>query len=167
MQKINSKLFPFSFFLSDKKEVENMEESAKMYGGCTKNLYTDEMYSNVANSEYIKVNENMNTISLFIPDTINVSEKANKTLIGKIIQYCANRIQNKYQDIPMVENALGTWYSTDKQEVVIDNIILLSTHIDKLTIIDITYFVSLAKYIKQEMKQEGVSISVNDSLCIV
>jgi hypothetical protein len=167
MNKISSKLFPFSFFLSDKKPVNNLEESDIKYGGATKNLFTDEMYSNIAGNDYIEVNPVKNTISLFVPDTYNVSEKASQKLIGEVILNCSQKIQSRYHDVPFVEKAIGSWFSEDRQEVVYDNILLLNVHIDNLTITDINFFIQLANYIKREMKQEGVSIAINNALAIV
>jgi hypothetical protein len=167
MNKISSKLFNFSFFLSGKKIVTDLESAAIQYGGATKNYYTDEIYSNVAGNEFIEVNAMKNTISLFIPNTFNISEKANQSLIGKVISYCAFKIKEKYKDIPFIEKAIGSWYSEDLQQVIYDNIILLNIHMDKLTKYDINFFIILANYVKREMKQEGVSISINDALAIV
>lgn len=165
--KINSKLFNFSFFLSDKKPVNNLEESAKKYGGATKNLYTDEMYSNISGNDYISVNPVKNHISLFIPDTYNCNEKASQKLIGEVILHCSQKIRERYKDIPRVEKAIGSWYSEDCQQVVYDNIILLNVFPDKLTITDINFFISLAEYVKKSMKQEGVSLAINSALAIV
>jgi hypothetical protein len=165
--RINSKLFNFSFFLSDKKPISDLEKSAIEYGGATKNLFTDEMYSNISGNDYIEVNPVKNTISLFVPDTCNVSEKASQKLLEKVIIYCKDKIVSRYHDIPLAERAIGSWYSNDLQQIVYDNIILLNVHLDRLTVTDINYFISLALYIKKEMSQEGVSIAINNSLAIV
>ena len=165
--KINSKLFNFSFFLSDKKSVNNLENAALQYGGSTHNLFTEEMYSNVAKNDFIEVDPIKNTISLFIPDTYNISEKASQKLIGEVISNCALKIQSRYKTIPFIEKAIGSWFSEDLQTVVYDNIILLNTHMDKLSITDINFFISLAEYVKKSMKQEGVSLAINNALAIV
>jgi hypothetical protein len=165
--KINSKVFNFQFFLSNKKEITDLEQAAKTYGGATNNLYTDEMYSNIPGNEYIEINKLRNTISLFIPDTYDTNKKADQKLIGKVISYCANKIKNKYGYIPFVEKAIGSWYSENLKQVVYDNIILLVIHLDKITVTDINFFIQLANYIKKEMQQEGVSIGINDSLAII
>jgi hypothetical protein len=167
MQKINNKVFDFQFFLSNKKKVTDLEQSAKQYGGATKNLFTDELYSNIESNDYITINKTRNTISLFVPDTYNINQKADQQLIGKIITYCATKIKNRYGFIPFAEKAIGSWYSSDLQQVIYDNIILLVTHHDNISITDINFFISLANYIKQEMKQEGVSIGINEALAII
>jgi hypothetical protein len=38
---------------------------------------------------------------------------------------------------------------------------------DKLSITDINFFISLAEYVKKSMKQEGVSLAINNALAIV
>lgn len=167
MNKISSKLFNFSFFLSSKIQVFDLENSAKKYGGATKNLFTEEIYSNISDNDFIEVNPIKNTISLFIPDTYNCNEKASQSLIGNVILNCANKIQSRYKDIPRAEKAIGTWYSEDKQEVVYDNIILLNVFLDRLTVTDINFFISLAEYVKKSMRQEGVSLAINSALAIV
>jgi len=40
MKKIDSKKFNFSFFLSNKVKVNNLEEAAKQHGGATLNFDT-------------------------------------------------------------------------------------------------------------------------------
>jgi hypothetical protein len=167
MQKIDSKLFNFSFFLSNKKIVNSLENSAKKYGGATKNLFTDEIYSNIPGNDFIEVNPLKNTISLFLPDTVNVSKKADNKLLERVGMYCKDKIVNRYHDIPSAEKCIGSWYSEDYQEVVYDNIILLNVHLDRLTVTDINFFISLALYVKREMSQEGVSIAINNALAIV
>lgn len=165
--KINSKLFNFSFFLSDKKPVDNLESAAIENGRATKNLDTDEMYSNIAGNDYIEVNPVKNTISLFIPDTYNCNEKASQKLIGNVILHCSQKIRARYKDIPRAEKAIGSWYSEDLKQVVYDNVILLNVFPDKLTITDINFFISLAEYVKKSMEQEGVSLAINTALCII
>ena len=69
---INSKKFNFSFFLSDSKKVNSLEEGARFYGGATQ--FDDGIYSNYQKSEYININENNNSISLFIPSTVDIDK---------------------------------------------------------------------------------------------
>jgi len=170
MKNINSKVFNFSFFLSNKVKVNNLEQAAKEHGGATHNLDTDEKYSNVEGNEFIKVYQNemnVNTISLFIPDTVNVNGQASKEQIKKVFSYVVQKIFKKYQTEPRFENALGTWYSDELQTVVYDNIILVNTFLEDVTEADINFFVSLAKYIKKEMRQEAVSLNINSALALI
>ena len=71
MLKIDSKKFNFSLFLSDRKKVNSLEEGARFYGGATK--FDDGIYSNYPKNEYIKITNDKNNISLFVPSTVIVS----------------------------------------------------------------------------------------------
>ena len=52
-------------------------------------------------------------------------------------------------------------------KVVYDNITIVSVSLNSVNENDIKNFVTLAQYIKSEMSQEGVSISINKSLAII
>lgn len=163
MQKINSNLFPFSFFLSDRIKVNTLEEGAKTFGGATK--FNDGIYSNIAGNEYITLNETNNTISLFVPSTIDVNKKADNT---EQVNYCIRQLKRYYNNANIAfYDTKGSWFSDDLQKVVIEDITIISLNIATITEQDINIFVSLAEYIKQSMKQEGVSISINSALAIV
>lgn len=167
MKKFHHNLFPFSFFLSSKTNVSDLESAAIEYGGATKNLITNEVWSNVAGGDYIYIKPKNNIFSVFVPDTINVNENASE-LQRNVLKHVRSKIKNKYgTNIIRMEDALGSWYSTDKQEVVYDNIIIVTIKINKANREDIEFFIKLADYIKQKMKQEGVSIMINDALGIV
>ena len=163
--KINSNLFNFQFFLSNKKKVKNLEESAKIYGGATKNLITGDQWSNIEGNEFIVVNEKENNISIFIPDTINTNQKTDNK---KYIEYITNKIFNKYQTKNITfQSAIGSWYSEELDQVIYDNITIVNAILQEVETSDINYFISLANYIKKEMSQEGVSILINNSLAII
>lgn len=163
---INSKMFPFSFFLSSKKVVSDMEAATIKYGGSTHNLTTGEMWSNVDGNEYISIKED-NTVTVFIPDTINTNEKANDELVKNVITYVSEKIRQKYHISPLAEKAIGTWYSEELEKIVTDNITLVTIKLQKLEAKDIWFAIGLAKYVKKIMKQEGVSVAINDSLAII
>ena len=167
--KINSKIFGFQFFLSGKKAVSSLEEAAKEHGGATMNLVTDELYSNVEGNEYIeiKTGKELNTLSIFIPDTCNVNEAADQNKLKFVVSTVLSRILKRYGEIPTIEKGLGSWFSDDLQQVVYDNLIIASVHPSKVFEDDIKFFINLAGFIKKEMSQEAVSINVNDALCLV
>ena len=140
MLKINSNLFPFSFFLSDRIKVNTLEEGAKTFGGATK--FDDAIYSNIAGNEYITLNETNNTISLFVPSTIDVNKKADNT---EQVNYCIRQLKRYYN------NANIKYYNTKRQlverrstKVVIGNITIITMRIDQLTERDIKIFIELA-----------------------
>lgn len=167
--KISSKIFNFQFFLSGKKPVENLEEAAKQYGGATMNLQTNELYSNVPGDEYIRVKcgKQKNTLSVFIPSTDNVNQGADPEKILKVLGKVYSKIFKRYGEIPTIEKGLGTWYSEDLQQVVYDNLVIVSVHPDIIGEDDIRFFIKLATFIKKEMAQEAVSITINEALCLV
>ena len=163
MLKIDSKKFNFSFFLSDRKKVASLEEGASLYGGSTQ--FDNGIYSNIAGGEYIKINENKNNISLFVPSTVNVSKYVNNSYY---VNYCYNKIKSLYNnnDIKYYDTE-GSWYSEDLKKVVIENITIITVELNTIAEADIYNFIQLANWIKKEMSQEGVSIAINAALAIV
>lgn len=165
MKKIDSNKFNFSFFLSGKTKVYSLEEAAKQFGGSTKNLITGETYSNIPGNEFISINAENNRIGIFVPDTVNVNKKIDNS---KILKEISNRIFTKYNinNIIFIP-AIGTWYSDELNQVVFDNITIIESILNDITESDIQFFIELAEYIKTTMNQEGVSISINNSLAII
>lgn len=165
--KINSKLFPFSFFLSHRINVNSLEEGAKKYGGATKNIETGEIWSNVHKNEFIYIQPKNNKVSVFIPSTNNINQE-NKELQKQVTSYIIKNLQAFYPNKNIsFERALGSWYSHELNNVVYDNIIIASVTVDALTERDIRLFIRLAKYIKKEMFQESVTVTINNSLGLV
>ncbi len=161
--KINSKLFNFSFFLSGRKKVEYLESGARQYGGATK--FNDAIYSNIPGSEYIHINSNNNILSVFVPSTISINQKTNNS---NMVQYCINYLKRHFNiENVIFYNTEGSWFSEDLNQVIIENITIISLNLAKVTEQDINILVELAQYIKKEMNQEGVSIAINDALAIV
>jgi len=162
MLKIDSKKFNFSFFLSDKKKVNSLEEGARLYGGATQ--FDDGIYSNYPKSEYIKINKN-NNISLFVPSTINIDKHVNNTYY---VNYCYNKIKSLYGNNNIkYYDTKGSWFSEDLQKVITEDITIITLELNIITEADIYNFIQLANWIKKEMQQEGVSIAINTALAIV
>jgi hypothetical protein len=163
IKNINSNLFNFNFFLSNNTKVNSLESGAMSHGGATK--YNDGIYSNIEGSDYITINESNNKISIFIPDTMDVNTQIDNE---EYIQYSIEYIQNLYKTNEITSyQTQGSWYSDDMQKVVYDNITIISIDLVSLNEVDIKNFITLAEYIKLSMNQEGVSISINESLAIV
>ena len=167
--KLNSNKFNFSFFLSDRVKVNNLSEAAKKYGGATYNKDTGEMYSNIEGSEYIELKQGreLNTLSLFIPSTVDVDKAANTEELKRVISSMVQRIHRKYEEVPTIEKGIGTWYSDDLQQVVYDNLYIMSVHREEVTEHDIRFFISLARHIKREMRQENVTLTINTALALI
>lgn len=169
--KIDSKKFNFNFFLSDRTKVTDLDQAAKRYGGATKNIDTGEIFSNVPGSEFISIEKgSINTLSVYIPDTMNVNEEINKEKHQEILYEVVHQIYDRYGSkglTPTYERGLGSWYSEELQQVVYDNIIIASVDLLEVDTSDIKFFISLAKLIKRQMKQEGVTITINTAMAIV
>ncbi len=167
--KIDSRKFNFSFFLSNKVKVNNLEEAAKKNGGATLNFETGELYSNIPGNEFIELKKDreLNTISLFIPDTYNINESAGKEKLKKIVSTVIQKVYKRYESVPTMEKGLGSWYSEELQQVVYDNLIIASVHIEDVSEEDIKFFIKLAGFIKKEMRQEAVSITINEALALI
>lgn len=161
--KINSNVFDFSFFLSNKREVSKLEE-AKTYGGAT--ISKDgSVYSNVPGDDFINVKEDKNTVAIFVPSTLNVNEEIdNSEYVISTVKYLLKRYSLK--DISFY-NTKGSWYSEDKDVVVIEKITVVEVELKTLTEIDIHFLMEIANKLKRGMNQEGISLKLNDSLAIV
>lgn len=160
---IDSKKFNFSFFLSNRKKVDNLEAGAIEHGGATKT--ENGIYSNIPGNNYIKINKANNQISVFVPSTCNTDQETDNS---SIIEYAVNYLNSKYNTNNLkFYDTMGSWYSDGLKKVVYDNITIVTLTLNTLTESDILNFVGLANYIKVTMNQEGVSISINSSLAIV
>jgi len=163
MVKIDSKKFHFSFFLSDRKKVASLEEGARLYGGATQ--FEDGIYSNIAGGEYIRINKDKNNISLFIPSTVNIDKHINNRYY---VNYCYNKIESLYNNNNIrYYDTVGSWWSNDKNDIVKEDITIITVDAETITEDDIYNFIQLANWIKKEMSQEGVSIAINTALAIV
>jgi hypothetical protein len=169
--KFDSRKFGFKFFLSNKTKIDSMEEAAKHYGGATHNIDTGEMFSNIPGSEFIEIIVGeLNTLSVYIPDTISINQAINPEEHKAVVYEVVHRVYKQYGSkglTPMYEKGLGSWYSEELQQVVYDNIIIASDHLEEVTKADIKFFISLAKLIKRKMNQEAVTITINTAMAMI
>jgi len=161
---INSKNFNFSFFMSDRKKVDSLQTGAIENGGATK--FDDAIYSNIEGNNFIELKENNNQISIFIPSTIDINNKIdNQYYIKKSINYL-----EKYYNITnnlKYYKTIGSWFSDSLNKVIIEDITIITLQLIELNENDINIFITLANMIKNEMNQEAVSITINESLAII
>ena len=159
---LNSKKFKqISFFLANRKEVNSLEEGAKLYGGAT--LLEGKIYSNYEDGSYIKLLEGKNSISIVIPSTLDADiEIDNSEYVTKYLS-----ILNKEYKKITVSNSMGSWYSDDLNKVIIEKNTIITINSKNLSAEDINSMLNLAILIREDMKQEAVSVLVNNSLCIV
>ena len=159
---LNSKKFKqISFFLANRKEVNSLEEGAKLYGGAT--LLNGKFYSNYDDGDFIKLLEGKNSISIIIPSTLDADiEIDNSEYVTKYLS-----ILNKEYEKITVSNSVGSWYSDDLNKVIIEKNTIITINSENLSVEDINSMLNLAILIREDMKQEAVSVLVNNSLCIV
>ena len=159
---LNSKKFKqISFFLANRKEVNSLEEGAKLYGGAT--LLNGRFYSNYEDGSYIKLLEGKNSISIVVPSTLDADiEIDNSEYVAKYLS-----ILNKEYEKITVSNSVGSWYSDDLNKVIIEKNTIITINSENLSVEDVNSMLNLAILIREDMKQEAVSVLVNDSLCIV
>jgi len=160
---IDSNMFGFDFFLSDYVKVDNLETGAKMYGGATR--FDSATYSNIEGNNLIEIKDFENELSIFIPSTTDVDVKIdNKFYVEESLEFL-----EKYYNIRQLRfyRTEGSWYSEDKKEVIIENITIITVTKDDVSPVDIYIFKLLADWIKKEMRQEGVTITVNSAMAIV
>ena len=159
---LNSKNFnQVNFFLGGRKEVNSLEEGAKKYGGAT--LLGGKIYSNIENGDYINLLKGENSISIIIPSTLDADVVIDNT------EYVAKylKILNKeYSGKITVCNSEGSWYSDDLNKVIIEKNTIITVS-DDLTAEKINAILNLGILIKDDMRQEAVSVLINDALCIV
>ncbi len=160
---LNSKKFEqISFFLGGRKEVNSLEEGAKKYGGAT--LLDGKIYSNYENGDCINLLEKKNSISIIIPSTLDADIEIDNT--EYVTRYL--KILNKeYRGKITVCNSQGSWFSDDLNKVIIEKNTIITITSDNIDAENINSMLNLGILIKEDMKQEAVSIMVNNSLCLV
>ena len=161
---INSTKFNFNFFLSNRKKVDSLQAGAIENGGATK--FDDAIYSNIEGNNFIELKENNNQISIFIPSTMDINNKINNEYyIKKSINYL-EKYYNITNNLKYYKTS-GSWFSDSLNKVIIEDITIITLQLIELNEMDINIFIALANMIKNEMNQEAVSISINESLAIV
>lgn len=164
LKNINSNLFNFQSFFSGNTKVKSLSEGANLHGGATK--FNDAIYSNIEGSELIELKESDNEISIFIPSTVSVNTKTdNKLQVNKSVNYL-KRFYSITDNLKYY-NTKGSYYSEDLDEIIIEDITIITLKLKTLTESDIQIFTDLAEIVKKDMAQEGVSISINTALAIV
>lgn len=151
-------------FFSDSCEVDTLEEGAKKYGGATK--LKDGIFSNFEESDELIINDDYNSISIFIPSTIHVDEPINNSkYVGKYLKKLYKKYYYADNDI---FHAKGSWYNEKKDEIVYEDITIITFHFYKpLSDKIIKNFIKMALTVKEEMDQDCVSLVINENLCLI
>ena len=75
-------------------------------------------------------------------------------------------LNKEYKNIT-IYNSMGSWYSDDLNKVIIEKNTIITINSNNLIAEDINSMLNLGILIRDDMRQEAVSVLVNDSLCIV
>ena len=140
--------------------VDTLTEGAIQYGGATQvNGVTFSYIDTGADIEFYPAN----LYGLMIPSTIDIDQKIDpRPYIDKYtskLELIASNI------VP--QEARGSWYSEELQKVIIENSTILTFTSDYDPTSIMKYLELLANRVKEDMKQEAVSIMVNHGLVIV
>lgn len=147
-----------TFYLANRIQVESLEDGAVQYGGAT--LIDGKIYSNVEESEELKLNMK-NTVGILVPTTININTKINNK---KYVEEVENTIKDFGKTINKFDSK-GSWYSDIEGVVVEENTIV--TFESNGNPFDMQLLKYLAEKLKTDMKQEAITIILNDGIAII
>lgn len=159
---IISELNNVNFFLNGRIEVKTLQEGALLYGGATE--INNKIYSNIETNSTVIEPLKDNTLSVFIPSTLEVNSNIDNSIY---VQYYKNIVEKEFKTKCKIDTARGSWFSEDNKEVVLEDITILSFN---KSIIDkniVNKLLSIGLMVKKDMRQEGVSCNVNNTLLIV
>ena len=146
------------FYLANRIEVESLEAGAVQYGGAT--LINGKIYSNVEESEELNLNMK-NTVGILVPSTIDVNTTVDNK---KYVEDVENTIKDFGKAISKFDSK-GSWYSDTEGVVVEENTIV--TFESNGNPFDLQLLKYLAEKLKSDMKQEAITIILNDGIAIV
>ena len=146
------------FYLANRVEVESLEAGAIEYGGAT--LINGKIYSNIEESEELNLNMK-NTVGILVPSTIDVNTTVDNK---KYVEDVENTIKDFGKTISKFDSK-GSWYSDTEGVVVEENTIV--TFESNGNPFDLQLLKYLAEKLKSDMKQEAITIILNDGIAIV
>ena len=146
------------FYLANRVEVESLEAGAIKYGGAT--ALNGKIYSNIEESEELNLNMK-NTVGILVPTTIEVNTTIDNK---KYVEDVENTIKDFGKAISKFDSR-GSWYSDTEGVVVEENTIV--TFESNGNPFDMQLLKYLAEKLKSDMKQEAITIILNDGIAIV
>ena len=146
------------FYLANRVEVESLEAGAIKYGGAT--ALNGKIYSNIEESEELNLNMK-NTVGILVPTTIEVNTTIDNK---KYVEDVENTIKDFGKAISKFDSR-GSWYSDTEGVVVEENTIV--TFESNGNPFDLQLLRYLAEKLKSDMKQEAITIILNDGIAIV
>ena len=147
-----------TFYLANRIQVESLEDGAVQYGGAT--LINGKIYSNINESEELNLNMK-NTVGILVPTTIEVNTTIdNKKYVEEVEAVLKDfgKTINKF-------DSKGSWYSDTEGIVIEENTIV--TFESNGNPFDMQLLKYLAKKLKTDMKQEAITIILNDRIAII
>ena len=147
-----------TFYLANRIQVESLEDGAVQYGGAT--LINGKIYSNINESEELNLNMK-NTVGILVPTTIEVNTTIdNKKYVEEVEAVLKDfgKTINKF-------DSKGSWYSDTEGIVIEENTIV--TFESNGHPFDMHLLKYLAKKLKTDMKQEAITIILNDGIAII
>ena len=147
-----------TFYLANRIQVESLEDGAVQYGGAT--LIDGKIYSNINESEELNLNMK-NIVGILVPSTIEVNTKIDNK---KYVEEVENTIKDFGKTINKFDSK-GSWYSDTEGVVVEENTIV--TFESNGNPFDMQLLKYLAKKLKYDMKQEAITIILNDGIAII
>ena len=106
------------------------------------------------------------SVKVFVPSTINVSQEANESTVSDMVNNCLVFLSDKFWGSTSYE-ALGCWISQQqwlvKEKVVICESFTTTDWLHN----NIESVIEYCEFIKKEMKQEAISLEVNNKLYFV
>lgn len=142
------------FYLMNSKQIKEEEITS----GATK--FNNQWITNYQESDMIEIKEN-NELSIYVPSTIDV-DKINEN-INKTIEEVKSKIKEATKDY----KTNGAW-RTEEGTIVFEEITILSIDVNKESFENkLSEFIAIAEEMKKELKQEGISIGINNGLMII
>lgn len=101
-------------------------------------------------------------IAIYVPSTVDVDKKINN-------EFYVNQVLTKFSEIfggATAINADGAWVSNEKGIVLEKNKIVYS-YCDRLTNETIDEVLNICQWLKQELRQEAISLVINNQLYFI
>ena len=146
--------------LNSSVKVSSLECGALAHGGATQ--IGDVIYSNISTGDPIHFRKGLNGYGIIIPSTMDIDQVIDPE---EYIEKYTKKLELVATGISRIQ-ARGSWYSEELGRVVVeDNTILTFTSdYDHESILK--FMLLVGEKLKKDMKQEAVSIIVNEGLII-
>lgn len=142
------------FYLMNSKQIKEEEITS----GATK--FNNKWVTNYQESDTIEIKDN-NELSIYVPSTIDI-DKINEN-INKTIEEIKSKIKEATKDY----KTNGAW-RTEEGTIVFEEITILSIDVNKENFENkLNEFIAIAEGMKIDLKQEGISIGINNGLMII